>query len=110
MLCRCVCVKESVYERESSVGERKDVRKSVGGARSSLFWVFFWFPLLPQKKVFFLISCFFFARRLCLFRVVRCFRESLHVDRKKCLKRGEKQTQRTQELLSSESNTSKGGE
>ena len=37
--------------------------------------------------------------------------ESLHVDRKKCLKRGEKQTQRTQELLSSESNTSsKGGE
>ena len=27
MLCRCVCVKESMYERES--GERKDFRKSL---------------------------------------------------------------------------------
>jgi hypothetical protein len=98
-----------MYERESSVGERKDVRKSVGGARLS-FLGFFGSLFCPKKKFFFLISCFFFARRLCLFRVVRCFRESLHVDRKKCLKRGEKQTQRTRELLSSESNTSKGGE
>lgn len=110
MLCRCVCVKESVYERES--GERK-VSWSVGQLverSSSLFWVFLVPSFAPKKSFFFLISCFFFARRLCLFRVVRCFRESLHVDRKKCLKRGEKQTQRTRELLSSESNTSKGGE
>ena len=53
MLCRCVCVKESMYERES--GERKDVRKSVGGALLP-FWVFL-VPFAP--KVFFLVSCFF---------------------------------------------------
>jgi hypothetical protein len=89
VLCRCVCVKESVYERES--GERK-VSWSVGQLverSSSLFWVFLVPSFAPKKSFFFLISCFFFARRLCLFRVVRCFRESLHVDRKKCLKRRE---------------------
>ena len=67
MLCRCVCVKESMYERES--GERKDVRKSVGGAL--LPFLGFFGSFLPQK-FFFLVSCFFPARRLCLFRVVRC--------------------------------------
>jgi len=70
------------------VWERKDVRKSVGGALLP-FLGFFGSLFCPKKKFFFLISCFFFARRLCLFRVVRCFRESLHVDRKKCLKRRE---------------------
>ena len=73
--------------------------------RSSLFWVF----LVPfAQKVFFLISCFFPARRLCLFRVVRCRSESLHVASKRNLgdqqflirieksaSNAEKQTQRT---------------
>ena len=73
MLCRCVCVKESMYERES-VGERKDVRKSVLVERaSSLFWVFLVPSFAPKKSFFFLISCFFFARRLCLFRVCSMF-------------------------------------
>ena len=69
MLCRCVCVKESMYERES--GERKDVRKSVGGAL--LPFLGFFGSLFCPKKSFFLISCFFFARRLCLFRVCSMF-------------------------------------
>ena len=103
----CVCKRE--YVRERKCGREKTFENQLV-ERSSLFWVFLVPSFAPKKSFFFLISCFFFARRLCLFRVVRCFRESLHVDRKKCLKRGEKQTQRTRELLSSESNTSKGGE
>ena len=39
VLCRCACVNESMYERES-VGERKDCRKSVGGARLSFLGFF----------------------------------------------------------------------
>ncbi len=73
-MCRvdvCVKEKESMYERES-VGERKDVRNSVGGAL--LPFLGFFGSFCPKQKFFFLISCFFFARRLCLFRVVRCFR------------------------------------
>ena len=103
MLCRCVCVKESMYERES--GERKDVRKSVGGAL--LPFLGFFGSFCP--KSFFFNQLFLLpARRLCLFRVVRCFRESLHVASKRNLgdqqflirieksaSNAEKQTQRT---------------
>ena len=66
MSCRCVCVKESMYERESVAREKRRSKISWWSARSSLFWVFL-VPFAP--KVFFLNqSCFFFARRLCLFR------------------------------------------
>ena len=61
MLCRCVCVKESVYERES--GERK-VSWSVGQLverSSSLFWVFLVPSFAPKKS-------FFFNHQLFLFR------------------------------------------
>ena len=68
MLCRCVCVKESVYERES--GERK-VSWSVGQLverSSSLFWVFLVPSFAPKKSFFFksvvsfsLVVCVFFA-------------------------------------------------
>ena len=59
MLCRCVCVKESVYERES--GERK-VSWSVGQLverSSSLFWVFL-VPSFAPKKSFFFNQLFLF--------------------------------------------------
>ena len=63
MLCRCVCVKESMYERES--GERKDVRKSVGGA---LLPFLGFFGSFCPKSFFFksvvsfsLVVCVFFA-------------------------------------------------
>ena len=61
MLCRCVCVKESMYERES--GERKDVRKSVGGA------------LLPFLGFFgsFCPKSFFFKSVVSSLRVVCVF-------------------------------------
>ena len=62
MLCRCVCVKESMYERES--GERKDVRKSVGGA---LLPFLGFFGSFCPKSFFFKISCFFFLRVVCVF-------------------------------------------
>jgi len=58
VLCRCVCVKESMYEREKTF-ENQLVE------RSSLFWVFL-VPFAP--KVFFnKISCFFFLRVVCVF-------------------------------------------
>lgn len=59
---------------------REKTRKSVGGA---LLPLGFFGSFCP--KSFFLISCFFPARRLCLFRVVRCRSESLHVASKRNL-------------------------
>ena len=105
MLCRCVCVKESMYERES-VGERKDVRKSVGGAL--LPFLGFFGSFCP--KSFFLISCFFFLRVVCVFFALFDVFVSRCTWIEKSASNAEKQTQRTQELLSSESNTSSKGE
>jgi len=57
VLCRCVCVKESVYERESVAREKRRSKISWWSAPPPFFG-FFWF-LLPQK---------FFFNQLFLFR------------------------------------------
>ena len=77
--------------------------------RSSLFWVF----LVPFAQKF-----FFFNKSVVSFSLVVCVFFALLFDvfvrrckwREKSASNAEKQTQRTQELLSSESNTSSKGE
>ena len=67
----------------------------MSGWRRKKRFLGFLVPFAPIRHVFFFRAFVSFSLvRLCLFRVVRCFRESLHVDRKKCLKNvREKKTQ-----------------
>ena len=99
MLCRCVCVKESMYEREKTF-ENQLVE------RSSLFWVFL-VPFAP--KVFFnKISCFFFLRVVCVFFALFDVFVSRCTWIEKSASNAEKQTQRARAFKQREQQHIKG--